>query len=443
VRIAIEGNTWPADRLRALVQATDGFTLATSRPAFTIQVGRTTDDRVHVDTPDGPFEQHLFRLLRAAVRRNGNLAGVGLLALDAEGGNQNPKVMSIALPDDFEDTQLEAITRALWIALCTVAQHGDTRPWWERRWPWLFALALLLASPAAGQTNRVTFGGVAQPVTLADNADRLLGAVSFIAPQHIICDSGCSSGGGGGTVDQGAAALAAGAWPFYVTFGGAAIDPRLVTVQNASLAVTGTFWQATQPVSGTVTVNQGTAAGLAAGWPVIIGNANQQTATWDSSTALNTAVSAGTINNYSTLIITARTTTTITAGQMTFQCSDDGSNWFNVQAVRTDSATVDTVYSFVASTNQAWLLYTGAWARCRAVMTAACLRRVAAVADRRRDGEHAGVAERQGRTGAATITFTPSASVRCLRHPESSGAVLPHVDRRRRWERQRARRDRD
>ncbi len=32
-----------------------------------------------------------------------------------------------------------------------------------------------------------------------------------------------------------------------------------VTVDNASLAVTGTFWQATQPVSGTVTANQGAA----------------------------------------------------------------------------------------------------------------------------------------------------------------------------------------
>lgn len=35
-----------------------------------------------------------------------------------------------------------------------------------------------------------------------------------------------------------------------------------VNVQNASLAVTGTFWQATQPVSGTVTVIQGTGTNL-------------------------------------------------------------------------------------------------------------------------------------------------------------------------------------
>jgi hypothetical protein len=40
-------------------------------------------------------------------------------------------------------------------------------------------------------------------------------------------------------------------------------DGHNVTVDNASLAVTGTFWQATQPVSGTVTANLGTLNGAA------------------------------------------------------------------------------------------------------------------------------------------------------------------------------------
>ena len=38
-----------------------------------------------------------------------------------------------------------------------------------------------------------------------------------------------------------------------------------VTVDNASIAVTGTFWQAIQPVSGTVTANQGTSPWIVAG----------------------------------------------------------------------------------------------------------------------------------------------------------------------------------
>lgn len=58
-------------------------------------------------------------------------------------------------------------------------------------------------------------------------------------------------------VGQGAPATTsdATAWPIKVVFGGAQIDPRAVTVQNASIAVTGTFWQATQPVSGTISVS--------------------------------------------------------------------------------------------------------------------------------------------------------------------------------------------
>ena len=64
-----------------------------------------------------------------------------------------------------------------------------------------------------------------------------------------------------------------------------------VNVTNASIAVTGTFWQATQPVSGTVTVTQATAANLNAtvtgsvsitGTPTISGTvtANQGGAPW-------------------------------------------------------------------------------------------------------------------------------------------------------------------
>ena len=64
--------------------------------------------------------------------------------------------------------------------------------------------------------------------------------VDFSAPQHVICDSGCSSEGGTGLTD---AQLRASAVPVSVVGN--------VTFSNTSIAVTGTFWQATQPVSGT------------------------------------------------------------------------------------------------------------------------------------------------------------------------------------------------
>lgn len=68
---------------------------------------------------------------------------------------------------------------------------------------------------------------------------------------HVACDSGCS-GGGGGTVTQGPGGVSA----WLVNFGGTQqpvyfSTPQHVIVDSfgSSLAVTGTFWQSTQPVS--------------------------------------------------------------------------------------------------------------------------------------------------------------------------------------------------
>src|SRR6478752_7873333 len=94
--------------------------------------------------------------------------------------------------------------------------------------------------PNAGQATKAE----SLPVTLASDQGSLAitGSVtaSFSPAQHVIVDS---MPGGGSTAD---------------------VTDRVgrllghVTVDNASLAVTGTFWQATQPISGTVTANAGT-----------------------------------------------------------------------------------------------------------------------------------------------------------------------------------------
>jgi hypothetical protein len=388
--VAITGPSSLVDIIKAAVRSTgvipvDDRTISLAQ--LTIELHDITGEAVVFDSVDSDHERELFKHIRV-------LAGQ-VTTQDAGGNRQTDKVV-IGVPSSpqVSTAVVQGIVRALsntqpdakMIAQKLVA---DELPELLSRVPHLagqvirmalsfvwkmikarLGLAVIVlalaATPTFAQTSEVTIvqGGNSAVVTAAGEI-------------QVNCTTGCSSGG---TQDVNIIK--------YLGTAMSATNPIHVTPGTGAVwAVTGTFWQATQPVSGTVTVNQGTAAGLAAGWPVIIGNANQQTATWDSSTALNTAVSAGTINNYSTLIITARTTTTITAGQMTFQCSDDGSNWFNVQAVRTDSATVDTVYSFVASTNQAWLLYTGAWARCRAL-----------------------VSQQITGTGAATITFTPSAA---------------------------------
>jgi hypothetical protein len=75
-----------------------------------------------------------------------------------------------------------------------------------------------------------------------------------------------------------------------------------VNLTNASVAVTGTFWQATQPVSGTVTVTQGTAANLNAtvtgsvsitGTPTISGAVTSSSATTPVSTMNSASAATG------------------------------------------------------------------------------------------------------------------------------------------------------
>ena len=101
--------------------------------------------------------------------------------------------------------------------------------------------------------------------------------VSSTNPFPVICISGCSGGSGGGTVNQGIG----GASPWLVTGSigrtwsllestdsvsswifdasgnpiGSTTGALNTFVTNSSLAVTGTFFQATQPISGTISVN--------------------------------------------------------------------------------------------------------------------------------------------------------------------------------------------
>jgi hypothetical protein len=104
--------------------------------------------------------------------------------------------------------------------------------------------------------------------------------------------------------NQGTAAAASGAWPMYTTVSGTAVDPRQiraltssdqVTIANSSIAVTGTFWQATQPVSGTVTSNQGTAS-AGAKWSVQVDNSSAIAVT-DSAAETSLSTLAGAVTS--------------------------------------------------------------------------------------------------------------------------------------------------
>jgi hypothetical protein len=68
---------------------------------------------------------------------------------------------------------------------------------------------------------------------------------------------------------------------------------------------------------------------------------------------LNTALSVA-ITGYNSVAITANQGSTITAGAITFEASDDNTNWYGITAVRANSRIMETAYGLTASTLQAW-----------------------------------------------------------------------------------------
>jgi hypothetical protein len=110
---------------------------------------------------------------------------------------------------------------------------------------------------AAAQTIGVTgtFWQATQPIS---------GAISFTAPQHVISDTGsvvAVSNFPASQVVSGTITANQGTSPWVVSLASTTITGSVAvtgTFWQATQPVSGTFWQATQPVSGTITANQGT-----------------------------------------------------------------------------------------------------------------------------------------------------------------------------------------
>lgn len=106
------------------------------------------------------------------------------------------------------------------------------------------------------------FGTNSNPVAVKFGSGILL--PDFANPQHVICDSGCSGGGGGGGLSVPfAGPIGANGTPVGFKDATGNLQPLLGDVTNGQwvsikasvpIAVTGTFWQATQPVSGSVSL---------------------------------------------------------------------------------------------------------------------------------------------------------------------------------------------
>lgn len=184
--------------------------------------------------------------------------------------------------------------------------------------------------------------------------------------------------------------------PTYTT---GQMDPLSLTTAGA-LRIDGSA--VTQPVSGTVTANQGTPNTTANSWPITItdgthgpaavkaastaavaadlslvvglspnsplptgtnniGSVNnvqtaESTAAWTSATTNNTAL-ALTVTGYGSVTVTLNQGTTITGGAVTFEGSDTvaGTNWYPISMVSTAGATVPvSTYTLTASTNVAF-----------------------------------------------------------------------------------------
>lgn len=111
-------------------------------------------------------------------------------------------------------------------------------------------------NPLAGIVGLTNPNGTALFVQGVTNGVPVL--TSFSAPQHIICDSGCGGGGGGGLSIPFAGAIGANGTPVGFKDGSGNFQPLLGDVTNGQwvnikasvpIAVTGTFFQATQPIS--------------------------------------------------------------------------------------------------------------------------------------------------------------------------------------------------
>lgn len=124
-----------------------------------------------------------------------------------------------------------------------------------------------------------------------------------------------------------------------VTASGPLTDTQL---RAAAVPVSGTFWQATQPVS------------LAA-VPIVTEKQDQPagtTATWTSATALNTALTTNT-TGYGTANVSIQVPSTVTGGVITLEVSDDNTVWYPAGAVRVDNALQENVVTLALSPGQA------------------------------------------------------------------------------------------
>ena len=151
---------------------------------------------------------------------------------------------------------------------------------------------------------------------------------------HVIADSGSTTAVIQPTAANLNATVVGTVTADIVGHAGAVLDGTAGTPSVGVLTVQGVSGGTTMPVT----------AGIA-------NSSNNALAAWTSSTTISTTAAVLTNDGeWNSVTITLNQTATITAGAITFQVSEDGTNWINALPVPNPAATLNGTYTFVPST---------------------------------------------------------------------------------------------
>lgn len=207
---------------------------------------------------------------------------------------------------------------------------------------------------SANQTNGT------QKTQIVDGSGNVIAATSNALNVAVI------SGGGGGTqyADGTARGTATGTLMMVddgtniqsaigTTAGVLKVDLSATTANATAIKVDGSA--VTQPVSGTVTANQGTAAAITAGWPILNSELADFTGTFTNATQTTSVTTTGSLDGYESATVSINGTYgTATA---VFEGSDDsGTTWYTLQAARTSDGTIETGYTSLTNISRLWTL---------------------------------------------------------------------------------------
>lgn len=300
MRIRVQGEGTAAGSLRAMLQKA-GYALTTVLAAYTIHIEQRGAEII-IDGVDSELERTIVNNIAELTNRH--------IVLQRAGGIQSDKEIRVVVPMD--ETVSYAVERGILRGLMQTSGHGRKRHHFWR----LFAFILCAALVHSQETSPTTAGGggavtAAQGTAAADAAPwpvkicvggtcmTLTGTsvnVNLTNATLAVTQSGSWTAGRTWTlasVTDSVAAVQSGAWTADVTdragrllgviygsqgqqlqqsatnfnlfaelrTGGTAYDARQIRALtssdvvsiNGTVPVSGSFWQATQPVSGTVT----------------------------------------------------------------------------------------------------------------------------------------------------------------------------------------------